>query len=403
MDLIFLGGILNHPTYKKKSKKYIQNAADVLQKNIIDGFFNKKNKPVNIINSVFIGSFPTYYEDLIVKTYKWHSEKKSGENIGFINFPVIKNISRGINISLAISKWARNKKKNKVLFVYSMHTPFLIAAKIAKKINPDIKVVLMVPDLPEYMSSYSNKLLIFFKNIDTNIIKKLSKYVDYYILLTKEMASVLELDQDEFLVIEGMINEEDVYRTKRKDASSVKKTIVYTGSLNAKYGIKTLLEAFQNIVNPNYELILCGAGDSDNYIKELVKKDKRIKFVGLISREEAIKYQVNATCLINPRPNEGEYVKYSFPSKTMEYLLSGRPTLAYKLPGIPDEYDNHIFYIEQNTSISMAEKLMEVCERDEEELYKFGRNAKDFVLSYKNNKVQSEKILQFIENKLPQF
>ena len=38
---------------------------------------------------------------------------------------------------------------------------------------------------------------------------------------------------------------------------------------------------------------------------------------------------------VNPRQNNEEFTKYSFPSKTMEYLASGVPVVAYKLDGIP--------------------------------------------------------------------
>ena len=67
--------------------------------------------------------------------------------------------------------------------------------------------------------------------------------------------------------------------------------------------------------------------------------------MGQVSLNEARALQKTADVLVNPRLNEGEYTKYSFPSKTMEYLSTGRPVVCYKLDGIPDEYDKHLMEV----------------------------------------------------------
>ena len=42
---------------------------------------------------------------------------------------------------------------------------------------------------------------------------------------------------------------------------------------------------------------------------------------------------------MNPRSADAEYTKYSFPSKTIEYLATGVPVVMNRLPGIPEEYE----------------------------------------------------------------
>lgn len=44
----------------------------------------------------------------------------------------------------------------------------------------------------------------------------------------------------------------------------------------------------------------------------------------------------NADVLVNPRQNDDEYTKYSFPSKNIEYLMTGNAVMAYMLDGIPE-------------------------------------------------------------------
>src|SRR5690606_15738320 len=158
----------------------------------------------------------------------------------------------------------------------------------------------------------------------------------------------------------------------KKKPSKIK-SILYTGTLNKKYGILILLEAFELIKKDNYQLWICGAGEAEEDITKISANDHRIKFFGRVSRKEALRLQRKATVLINPRKSEEVFTKYSFPSKNMEYLLSGRPTIAYKLPGIPAEYEEYMFFIEDETAQGMAKKIIEACEKDPEELFEFGK------------------------------
>ena len=53
-----------------------------------------------------------------------------------------------------------------------------------------------------------------------------------------------------------------------------------------------------------------------------------------------------AKLLINLRNPEDKYTKYSFPSKTFEYMVSGTPFFTTKLEGIPSEYYNYLYCID---------------------------------------------------------
>lgn len=86
---------------------------------------------------------------------------------------------------------------------------------------------------------------------------------------------------------------------------------------------------------------------------------------------------------MNPRQNNEEFTKYSFPSKTMEYLSSGIPVVAYKLDGIPDEYDQYIQYVADDSIESLKKKLVEVCEMTREERQELGNIGRNFVLMKK--------------------
>ncbi len=80
----------------------------------------------------------------------------------------------------------------------------------------------------------------------------------------------------------------------------------------------------------------------------------------------------------------------------MEYMLSGKPVLMYKLDGVPDEYDQYLYYFDSSSPKDMASRIIEVCEKPKLELKSIGREAKKFVLENKNSEVQAKKILDMI-------
>ena len=124
----------------------------------------------------------------------------------------------------------------------------------------------------------------------------------------------------------------------------------------------------------------------------MADKDHRIQYLGTVSNEVAKKLQREAFVLVNPRSNKEEYTKYSFPSKKMEYMATGRPVLMYKLKGIPYEYDDYIYYFGND----MRKSIEQLAIADPEELAAKGRKARDFVVLNKTSIKQAEKIINLL-------
>jgi glycosyltransferase involved in cell wall biosynthesis len=175
--------------------------------------------------------------------------------------------------------------------------------------------------------------------------------------------------------------------------------ILYTGTLDQRYGICNLIDAFSS-TGLNYNLVICGNGNESekNYIIEKGESDKRIKYLGSLSYQDILFLQQNASLLINPRNNKEEFTKYSFPSKTMEYLASGTPTLIYKLDGIPEEYYEYCYYIngEDDSIDTLANTISEILTKSKDENKILGDRAKQFILKNKNGNAQALKIIEYI-------
>ena len=177
---------------------------------------------------------------------------------------------------------------------------------------------------------------------------------------------------------------------------SNEKIILYTGTLDSRYGISDLLEAFTIITDTNYQLWICGDGNMRNQIIENSLNDHRVKYLGQIPHNEILILQQKASVLVNPRTSSGEYTKYSFPAKTMEYIASGRPCIMHHLPGMPDEYLEHVFIPENENSFSLSKKIIEVCNMNEQLLHEKCAKAKSFVLIEKNPQKQISRLISML-------
>ena len=187
------------------------------------------------------------------------------------------------------------------------------------------------------------------------------------------------------------------------DCGTVEKTqlksILYTGNLGRRYGILTLLDAFLSIKSSDYRLWIRGAGDTLNDIRERQKEDPRIVIYDPLSREDLVRLEKSATLLVNPVSSKEEFTSFFFPSKTMEYLASGTPTLMCRLACLPNEYHQHLFFFKDDSVEDLRDKIEQICSKPQAELEEFGAKASEFILNKKTPKVQVKHIIDFL-NKL---
>ena len=400
LDVLFLGRLFpreKEQEIKGKMKTGMQDAANALQWNIIDGFEENDFGTMKIVNYLPVDAYPNGYTDKFIEDFSFSHTDKYNEGDINIRCCNLFGIKRFINIfyfKKHIKKWAKQKTdKQKVLFSYTANSMFLSLARLAKKVNPDIQVACLIADIPEYSTV---SVLTGFKKLyhDYEVKKTASLYgvVDKFILLTEHMAERLGLKAP-FIVMEGIATTTDIEACEDKDYG---KYILYTGLLNKKFGLCNLVDAFSKLNDENVKLILCGTGDAEDYIAQKQKDDKRIITLGRVDRVKALQLQKGAAILVNPRQNNEDFTKFSFPSKNLEYLSSGIPTVAYKLDGIPDEYDDYIIYPADDSVEALRDELVRLLDMSEDERRVLGETAKSFVCANKCKKSQAKRIIDFL-------
>lgn len=276
----------------------------------------------------------------------------------------------------------------------SAYFPFLMAlSKLKKKKN--IQLILIIPDLPSFVGLSSKKSLYhaLSRRVREILFDKYNHSVDSYVFLTEQMNDVVNNQNKPYVVVEG-IAPYDYHIQKNQQ---IERKVVYSGTLQMRYGVGTLLEAISLIRDETVKFVFYGAGEGELYIREAAEKDKRIVFGGIIDRDTLRNIQQESLLLINPRQNNEDFTKFSFPSKIMEYLLSGRPIVAYMLDGMPLEYEEFLITPKDDTPKALAAAIEYAIKMDEADRIKRGEAARRFVLSNKNYRVQANKILSLVK------
>lgn len=328
-------------------------------------------------------------------------ESETKNNVDYYYIPIInvafgRNLFAFFNILTNVIKRSTDKT---VVIGDVLNITTSLANIIAGRIK-GIKTIGIVTDIPSHLATSNTESKKERKSLYTSFKVIVNEFVlqrfDGYIFLTEQMNTLINTENKPYIVMEGHIDiNVDKLTNTLEDKHS---TIVchYAGSLKRIYGIKNLTSAFINADVENSELHIYGDGDFVDELQEVCKQNANIRYFGVKLNTYIVQEQLKSTLLINPRPTDEEYTQYSYPSKNMEYMASGTPTLTTKLAGMPTEYYEHVYLIEDESLEGLTEILKTVLRKSKEELHDKGLKAKEYVLSEKNNVVQAKKVLDLI-------
>lgn len=370
-----------------------------------DQVFDREEKPLHAAskyhtllceglaaNGVTVNSYSTLPVTPQNSTRVFLRLKRSTQGNWVRQYPVIINCSKVKHFTVMLQNlWKAMWAPRDTVVVYdylarSASLGAILGARLSGK-----RKVAIVTDLPADQT-VSGKASI--QSVD----EKMLAQADAYILLTRQMNDVVNPGHKPFIVVEGHSDRSMERAVHAELTEEAPKKVIYAGTLNAIYGIKTLCEAFAACCKPGEELHIYGDGDYAPQLRRMQQGCPAIIYHGNVSNREVVAQELEATLLVNPRPTEGEYTNYSFPSKTLEYMVSGTPVLSAKLGGIPDEYDDYLYYFDDQSPTGLRDALRALLDKPPRELQERGRRAREFALREKNNVVQAKKIADFLRN-----
>lgn len=401
MNIIYLSSSCSEVKFKELRDKGITRKLPQAQKYhnlLMEGI------AANISGKVFALSAIPVNRQWTKKTYFKREEETVG-NIkyiydSFLNLPFLRQLSRTLKAKQEIRELYKNNQECMIICDVLNQSLASAARSCGKKYR--IPVVGIVTDVPGHTSGARRKSLGVFRRVlvqfaEMNAKKNLAKY-DMYLLLTEAMNKVVNVRNRPYIVLEGHSDSKMQDVSNKIGTKHNPKVIMYAGGIHKEFGIKRLVNAFVKGEFEGWELHIFGDGNYQKELMELTKVHLQVKYWGVQPNSIIVAEQLKATLLVNPRLTDADYVKYSFPSKTMECMASGTPLCTTQLPGMPVEYYPYVYFFEDESEEGMLKTLKKVLDKSSEELHEFGLCSKKFVMTEKTNIRQAKKLLDFISN-----
>ncbi len=400
MNILYFGGFCDEELYKQ-DEKIGQKPYRIAHYTYEKAFCSEMHKinRMDIISVYPMENFPK--NNFLFWRKKVKYKNTTIKYLKFINVPFLKQIMYFLGACYQIILWSikNRKEKEKCIFSNKHYVPVSLAVVVIGKIL-GIKKIVTFTDLSLF--SYSKQKIAKMKLYKKIIIKpyikltnKLQTSYDGYILFSEPMNKIVNPKNKPYIVMEGIYNSSNI----NLNPSVKKNAIAHAGTLNKEVAIDKILDVFENIHNENIELWLFGKGDMEQEIQKMVQQDSRIKYFGFLPRHEVFEYLKQAKLLVNLRDPKDIYTKYSFPSKTFEYMASGTPFFTTKLGGIPKEYYDYLYTTESYDSKEIALQIEQLLQNNEE-LNKKGKLAQEFIISKKNAREQIKKVNTLLKDKM---
>lgn len=151
--------------------------------------------------------------------------------------------------------------------------------------------------------------------------------------------------------------------------SQDKKIVVYTGHLFDWKGVDTLLEAHKYLIDFDIYFVGGTGKDIDDMKCKANEMDaQNVFFIGQKPHQNIPYYLKSADVLVLPNTAKIDASKYeTSPVKLFEYMASGIPIVASRIPSIQNIVDeNSVTFFEADNAESLAESIKKVVNSPEE-------------------------------------
>jgi len=318
--------------------------------------------------------------------------------VGFANVPLIKNICAYFGSRRFVKKIIRRHGAENVRVTCDLLTLSAAMGALDAAAKYGALSLGIITDLPEHLSGRASSGL--YGRLFARCVRRSSGLITLTEAIGRRFGRP-------FTVIEGIASPAAENGGGEAPAGDLtekygvdpvrEKVFFYAGGIEEAYGVKLLTDAYIKANIPDSRLVLCGGGSFAEELSKIAGNDPRIVFAGLQDNRLVTALEKEAFLLVNPRTSAGEFTRYSFPSKNLEYMSSGTPMAGFMLPGIPGEYRNHMFVPDEETAESLASLFVKVAGMPREDLMRKGAQAAEFVLGGKSPEAQALAAVSFFD------
>lgn len=356
----------------------------------IVGALRSAGVATSLLSVLPVPNFPEYPR-IVIRASSVDQRGVRGITMGFINLIVLKHLTRFASCITSGTRFIRMGNPD-IVVVHGVHTTFLLYARVLKLIFR-VPICVVMTDPPGVVRNVDGLLSRKLKSFDRRLVKTLVAGFDGTISLTSALAEDFAPGIPS-LALEGFAN----LRISEVPPEKINRDefiVAYAGGISAEYGVQNLVVAFRSLPDTRLRLNLYGLGPLAEWVQSQCEQDSRIKYFGWQTHENVLSQLRHASVLVNPRPVAQEFVKYSFPSKLLEYMALGIPVLTTRLSGIPEEYMAQVEVTDDDSVAGLA-RAVERIQSNYQDAVNRAATAKIFVQTNKSVSAQGSRLTTFL-------
>lgn len=371
------------------------NPAGILfQKRMLDALAENGLPPDAIISARPVPSFPK-----IPRLWYGSSEAvlDSGfevDYLPFVNFGPLKTLSAGMVAFFRLLRWGRRQPDGAPLLVltYNLRVPhafFLLpAARLVGARMVSVVADIWIPGRGSLLKRLSNAVQTWCMRRLDGVVTLTGRMVEDFAPKVPGMAMNGAISREDFNKLSAVAEQ----NTGDRDTF----TLMYAGSLT-EFKTGLLLRAFREMEGDHYRLLISGRGPLEGEVRKLAEEDSRVDYRGfLASYDDVLELYGEADLLLNTQSTDDPTSLYTFPSKIIEYMSTGRPVLATCTAGVREEFSDYLFLLEEESPGRLIELVKRVEGMDPDKRQRISTRARNYVARHKLWERQGSRMADFM-------
>jgi glycosyltransferase involved in cell wall biosynthesis len=327
---------------------------------------------------------------LVCRGGSFNAHSVEGRKLPFVNVVALKHLTRFVACLRTGSRALRAWRPD-VLLVHGVHSPFLFYARVARHLL-GLRIVVILTDPPGVVLPSDGPFVRVLKRLDIALVRAALGGFDGVIALTESLATQFAPTVP-YLVMEGIVG---ALPEEQPRQPSAKARVLYAGGLSGAYGVGHLVDAVRALPHDDVRLSCFGRGELVEWLTALSEDDPRIEAPQFASREEVLREYERSDVLVQPRPIDQDFVRFSFPSKLLEYLASGTAVVSTRLPGIPADYEQHVYWADDDSAHGLSLALEQALATPWDERQRRASRAREFIWTTRGYEGQGRRMKDFL-------
>ena len=131
-------------------------------------------------------------------------------------------------------------------------------------------------------------------------------------------------------------------------------------------------------------------------MEQAARQDPRVEFFGLLDSAGVANLYAEADILLNVRLTKTMNTRYFFPSKLIEYLGSGTPTITTRVARADTEFADLAYILSDESPQGLADLITFVGLQSPEARSQLARRAREYVSAHKTWDAQAAKVAHYL-------